>query len=75
MAGRAIGIAPASEQLNRNGQRASTQLLLPLKPKPVRFAMIRDGGTGEKQHYEGGQQMAIYHDKVFDFVITLGDNI
>jgi hypothetical protein len=37
--------------------------------------MIRDSGTGEKQHYEGGQQMAIYHDKVFDFVITLGDNI
>lgn len=49
---------------------------LPLKDKSVRFAVIGDSGTGEKEQYEIAKQMQTYHNVVnFDFVIMLGDNI
>ena len=51
-------------------------LTLPLKPKSVHFAVIGDGGTGEKAQYEVSQQMVKYREKFpFDIVIMLGDNI
>ena len=49
---------------------------LPLKDKSVRFAVIGDSGTGEKDQYEIARQMENYRQAVnFDFVIMLGDNI
>jgi 3',5'-cyclic AMP phosphodiesterase CpdA len=49
---------------------------LPLKDKSVRFAVIGDSGTGEKDQYEIAKQMEAYHQAVnFDSVIMLGDNI
>ncbi|HEX3738944.1 MAG TPA: metallophosphoesterase [Terriglobales bacterium] len=49
---------------------------LPLKDKSVRFAVIGDSGTGEKDQYNIARQMEIYHQVVnFNFVIMLGDNI
>src|SRR6266849_5900638 len=49
---------------------------LPLKPKSVRFAVIGDGGTGDKMQYDVGRLMEEYRQKTsFDFVIMLGDNI
>lgn len=51
-------------------------LRLPLKAGSVRFAVIGDSGTGDREQYEVAQQMEIYRQKVnFDFVIMLGDNI
>ncbi len=58
------------------GQAPVLPLKLPLKPNSVRFAVIGDSGTGEKEQYQVGQQMANYHASFpFDFVLMLGDNI
>jgi hypothetical protein len=55
---------------------ATGQLLLPLKDKSVRFAVIGDSGTGEKPQFEVGQQMAAFRKLFpFDFALMLGDNI
>jgi len=52
------------------------EVKLPLESKSVRFAVIGDSGTGEREQYEVAKEMEIYRQKVgFDFVIMLGDNI
>lgn len=49
---------------------------LPLRSGSVRFAVIGDSGTGNKEQYEVAQQLERYRQTVkFDFVIMLGDNI
>ena len=49
---------------------------LPLLPKSVRFAVIGDSGTGDREQYEIAKLLEAYRQKVgFDFVIMLGDNI
>jgi hypothetical protein len=51
-------------------------LRLPLKPRSIRFAVIGDSGTGEREQYGLAQAMFSYHgDFPFEFVIMLGDNI
>ncbi len=43
---------------------------------PVLFAVIGDGGTGERPQYEVAEQMKAQRDKQkFDFVLMVGDNI
>lgn len=49
---------------------------LPLLPNSVRFAVIGDSGTGDREQYEVAREMEAYREAVkFDFVIMLGDNI
>lgn len=49
---------------------------LPLHSGSVRFAVIGDSGTGNKEQYEVAQELDRYRPAVnFDFVIMLGDNI
>lgn len=49
---------------------------LPLHSGSVRFAVIGDSGTGNKEQYEVAQELERYRQAVkFDFVIMLGDNI
>jgi 3',5'-cyclic AMP phosphodiesterase CpdA len=49
---------------------------LPLQPKSVRFAVIGDSGTGDREQYDVARLLDAYRQKVnFDFVIMLGDNI
>jgi len=49
---------------------------LPLLQNSVRFAVIGDSGTGDRDQYEVARQMEAYRQAVkFDFVIMLGDNI
>jgi predicted MPP superfamily phosphohydrolase len=49
---------------------------LALQPGSVRFAVIGDSGTGDKEQYEVAKEMEAYQQSVkFDFVIMLGDNI
>jgi predicted MPP superfamily phosphohydrolase len=56
--------------------KSNLDIRLPLKDKSVRFGVIGDSGTGEKEQYEIAKQMETYHNLVgFDFVIMLGDNI
>jgi DNA repair exonuclease SbcCD nuclease subunit len=58
----------------QSGQAA--EIKLPLLDKSVRFAVIGDSGTGDKQQYDVAKQMELYREAVgFDFVIMLGDNI
>ena len=49
---------------------------LPLHSGSVRFAVIGDSGTGNKEQYELAQELERYRGAVkFDFIIMLGDNI
>ena len=51
-------------------------LKLPPQAKSVRFAIIGDSGTGDRNQNEVAQQMAAWREKFpFDFVLMLGDNI
>ncbi|HEY4054072.1 MAG TPA: metallophosphoesterase [Terriglobales bacterium] len=55
---------------------AALDVKLPLQNKSVRFAVIGDSGTGDRQQYEVAKEMEIYRKVVgFDFVIMLGDNV
>jgi hypothetical protein len=54
----------------------SRQVILPLKPDSVRFAVIGDMGTGEKPQYEVAEQMTRNRlEFPFEFVIALGDDL
>jgi hypothetical protein len=51
-------------------------LTLPRKDGSVRFAVMGDTGTGDREQYEVAQQLAAVHRAFpFGFVIMLGDNI
>ena len=55
---------------------ASVDLKVPNKKGTVKFAVIGDNGTGEREQYEIGEQLAkIQTTFPFDFVIMLGDNL
>jgi predicted MPP superfamily phosphohydrolase len=55
---------------------AKPDIKLPLHGNSVRFAVIGDSGTGDKEQYEVAKEMEVYRQAVgFDFVIMLGDNI
>src|SRR5438045_6929501 len=62
---------------NLNAQQSGKlDVKLPLQEKSVRFAIIGDSGTGDREQYEVAQEMESYRKLVgFDFVIMLGDNI
>jgi 3',5'-cyclic AMP phosphodiesterase CpdA len=52
------------------------QDVLPARPDSVKFAVIGDNGTGDREEYEIGQQMATARTTFpFELVIMLGDNI
>lgn len=52
------------------------EMKLPLENGSVRFAVIGDSGTGEKEQYKVAEKMESYRQQVkFEFVIMLGDNI
>src|SRR5215471_10108411 len=62
--------------LPASGQNHHVDVRLPLQPSSVRFAVIGDSGTGDKEQYEVAKQMERFREAVgFDFVIMLGDNI
>jgi Calcineurin-like phosphoesterase len=52
------------------------ELKLPNKDGSVKFAVLGDWGTGAKEQYQVGEQMAAFHTKFpYPIVITVGDNI
>jgi hypothetical protein len=72
----ASGIAPASVGTQAQPNGSALDLRLPLDNNSVRFAVIGDSGTGEREQYEIAHLMEEYRGIVkFDFVIMLGDNI
>ncbi|HKW03093.1 MAG TPA: metallophosphoesterase [Vicinamibacterales bacterium] len=55
---------------------AAQDLRLPNQSGSVKFAVIGDSGSGDKEQFEVADQMAKYHAAFkFDRVIMLGDNI
>jgi 3',5'-cyclic AMP phosphodiesterase CpdA len=49
---------------------------LPNRPDSLKFLAMGDNGTGDREQYEVGQQMAKLHGTFpFDLVIMLGDNM
>src|SRR5262245_33273565 len=55
---------------------ADVDLKLPNKKGTVKFGVIGDNGTGEREQYEIGEQLATWQTVFqFDFMIMLGDNI
>src|SRR5438105_1218240 len=57
-------------------QARGLDVRIPLQDKSVRFAVIGDSGTGEREQYEVARQMVAYWQATkFNFVIMLGDNI
>ena len=71
--------AAVIHQADANSQAVSASRLgikLPLLENSVRFAVIGDSGTGDREQYEVARQMETYRQAAkFDFVIMLGDNI
>jgi hypothetical protein len=57
-------------------QGQQVAIKLPLHSGSVRFAVIGDSGTGNKEQYDVAQELDRYRQAVdFNFVIMLGDNI
>jgi 3',5'-cyclic AMP phosphodiesterase CpdA len=55
---------------------AAGGVALPVRAESVKFAVIGDTGTGDKEEYEVGRQMATARARFpFDLVIMLGDNM
>jgi 3',5'-cyclic AMP phosphodiesterase CpdA len=72
----AVLTACLQERTEARSQTAGLRIVLPNRSNSVRFAVIGDMGTGNKEQYEVGQQMALAHQRFpFDFVLMLGDNI
>jgi predicted phosphodiesterase len=73
--GHATAPAPAPVQ-STAGAPAAVDMKLPNKQGTVKFAVIGDNGTGEKEQYEVGGLMVKWQAAFpFDFVIMLGDNL
>ena len=68
--------AGTNRQLAGTPPPAAVDLKLPNKKGTVKFAVIGDNGTGEKEQYEVGAEMTKWQTALpFDFVIMLGDNM
>ncbi len=52
------------------------EIVLPLKPGSVRFAVLGDTGTGGKVQFQIAEQLVNYRRRfIFDFALMLGDNM
>lgn len=69
-------VAAAQAQVTAAQSGPAPAVTLPLKDGSLRFAVIGDMGTGSKQQFEVGEQMAVFREKTaFEFVVMTGDNI
>jgi predicted MPP superfamily phosphohydrolase len=56
--------------------QAQSVVPLPNKPDTLHFAVIGDNGTGDKEEYQIGQEMAAWYERFkFPLVVMMGDNI
>src|SRR2546425_11464641 len=54
----------------------SQQITLPNKQDSLRFAVIGDTGTGDREQYDVAQQLTKFHQKFpFELVLMMGDNL
>jgi hypothetical protein len=70
------GLAAPRGRASSSTAEPVPNVTLPLLPGSVRFAVIGDSGTGEKEQFQVGSQMARFRGAFpFDFVLMMGDNI
>jgi len=68
--------AIAVQATGKAASGSNLDIRLPLEQHSVRFAVIGDSGTGDREQNEVAQGMEAYRQATgFDFVIMLGDNI
>ena len=69
--------AASPSQAQAAGQTAAATLVeLPNRSGSLKFGVLGDFGTGKREQYELGNQMALVHDRFpFELVITVGDNL
>jgi hypothetical protein len=68
--------APHAASPQATAGSSQLDIKLPLEQHSVRFAVIGDSGTGDREQYEVAARMEAYQQATgFDFVIMLGDNI
>jgi len=72
------GGAPIAQAPARTAPAAAAQAVvaLPDRPGSLKFAIIGDFGTGDREQYQVGVQMAKLHQRFpFELVLTVGDNL
>src|SRR6476646_2249759 len=58
------------------GAASAASVELPNRDGSLKFAVLGDFGTGKREQYELGTQMAKVHERFrFELVITVGDNL
>src|SRR5260370_637298 len=68
--------APANAAAPAQQNASGLDLRLPLESDSVRFAVIGDTGTGDRNQFEIAQLLETYRKAVkYEFVVMLGDNI
>jgi hypothetical protein len=75
--GRSVAVAaPRPADAAPGAGQAAAAVPLPNKPNSLHFAVIGDNGTGEKDQYVIGEQLAAWRARFdFPFVVMMGDNI
>src|SRR6476661_2647406 len=73
----AAATKPAAVQAAAQSAPASAdKVQLPNRDGSLKFAVLGDFGTGKREQYELGTQMAKVHERFpFELVITVGDNL
>src|SRR5215203_2849639 len=67
---------PAPPQATAQAPAAASRVELPNREGSLKFAVLGDFGTGKREQYELGTQMAKFRDRFpFELVITVGDNL
>ena len=68
--------APDAQAAQSTQAPATVDLKLPNKKGTVKFGVMGDNGTGEREQYEIGEQLARWQTAFpFEFIIMLGDNM
>src|ERR1700742_243417 len=68
--------ATAAPRAAQSKTASGLDVKVPLIDNSIRFAVIGDSGTGDRQQNDIAQEMERYRQATkFDFVIMLGDNI
>jgi hypothetical protein len=69
-------VAPSTETVARSAPPPQAQVPLPNATDSLKFAVIGDNGTGEREEYDVGAQLLSAIDRFpFTLVVMMGDNI
>ena len=71
-----VGSAPVEPVSVQAPAPQAPPIALPNKDGSLKFGVLGDFGTGSREQYQMGEQMAKVHDRFkYDLVVTVGDNI